>query len=89
MGDIEYFFTNHDEEVWRTISVISIAGEPHAYQQKQKLARPKYKDTAPTMGSNSKTFGAVMVELDEHRAIPIRETISDENAQELVETCDQ
>lgn len=81
MGDVEYFFINHDKEVWRTISVVSIDGEPHAYQQKRKLARPKYKNSR----GRGKTFSVILVETNEHRFVPVRETVSEENAEKLVE----
>lgn len=81
---VDYFLKNHDEEVWRTISVVTIDGEPHAYQQRLRVARPKWKNDENGF-SNSDTFGSEMVETDEHRFIPVADTVPEEHVEKLIE----
>lgn len=80
----QYCIKNYEKEVWRTISVVSIDGEPYAYQQKRVVGRPMYKNDG-SIASTNNTFGSVMVDTDEHRFVPVAETVSEEEAKNVVE----
>lgn len=77
-----YHLSSHeDDDWWRTISVVSIDGEPHAYQQRCEVGRPSYENRRT--GTN--TFSAVVVETEDHRLVPIAETVSDDSKEDLTD----
>lgn len=73
----------YGDESWRTISVIKMGGEPYAYQQKERVAFGKARESFSRRSNEE--FAPVVVQTDEHRMIPVSETVSEENTKELIE----
>lgn len=76
------------EEYWQTIDVMRVGGTAHAYQQKVEFRQEMKSDSKKHQFKDGIGHGIGLamatVPLDEHRMVPVSETISDENAKELL-----